>query len=151
MKISVIAAVAAMSVFGIASSASAMCGPTVSFNLSQNTNDTNTNGGNDGTSVQEFGLSFNDSTNYNSNSVKGLTASIGINFSLDGGRGCQEQDLRITQQKDQIARAARQEALQHKQQAAALINNIMAGIAYCESADLNIPANAQFCTEYLSN
>ena len=154
MKTSIVAAVAALSIFGIASSASAMCGPNLNINLSQNTNSTinDVTGNTDSVGVAEYGDTFNFGSNSNltNGQTKGLTASIGLTFNLDGGRGCEEVDLRIAQQKDNIARAARQEEMQRRQQAAGLINNLLAGIAYCETADLNIPANAQFCTDYLS-
>ena len=146
MKTSIVAAVAALSIFGIASSASAMCGPQVNLNLNKNINDVA--GANDGTSVQEFGLSFNDNTSLNK--TRGLTAGITISFALDKGRGCKEQDLRIAQQEDAIKRSAHQAEMQRQQQASALINNLIAGIQYCETANLNIPANANFCTEYLT-
>lgn len=150
MKLSIVAAVAALSTFGIASSASAMCGPNVSFGITDGYNNSINNTKNDSIGVAEGYNTFNDSkgTNGTQGSTFNLTANI--SFQLDGGRSCALLDEQIAVQKDNRLRAARQAYLQEQQQASQLINNLMASIQYCEAADLSIPANVEFCTNYLS-
>ena len=148
MTKSLLAALAVVSTLGIASSASAMCGPTVTLNANQSINDTLGGTTNDSVGVAEYGDTFNFGNNSNTNSTKGLTLGLSINFSLDGGRGCELQDLQIANQKDQQMRARHQAEMQRQQAAAQLVNNLVQAITYCESADLSIPANAEFCTPY---
>lgn len=146
---------AAVITLGIASSASAMCGPQVSFNANKSANDvigTNITNG-DTVGVAEYGDTFNFSNNNGNttNNTRGLTFGVSLSFSLDGGRACEEQDLRIATARDNAMRAAHQAEMQRQQQAASLINNLIAGIQYCETADLAIPANVNFCKDYLAN
>ena len=151
MNKSLIAALAVVSTFGIASIASAGCGPTVSLNANQNVNQVIGGTTNDSVGVAEYGDTFNFGSNTNSNETQGLTLGISLNFSLDGGRGCKLQDLQIANQKDQQLRARHQAEMQRQQAAAQLVNNLVQAITYCETADLDIPANAEFCSPYVKD
>ena len=57
----------------------------------------------------------------------------------------------VANQKDQQLRARHQAEMQRQQAAAQLVNNLVQAITYCETADLDIPANAEFCQPYVKD
>ena len=149
MKLSIVAAVAALSTFGIASSAMAQCGPNLNFNV--NTSDMMNHGETDNLNFGNGAGLLGEQLGIQDGKSESLTLGLTLSFNLDGGRGCKEQDLRIAAQQDQILRASRQAFLQEQQQSQAFIQNLVASIQYCEAADLDIPANASFCTDYIKD
>ena len=135
MKISIVAAVAALSVFGIASTASAQCGP--SLNVSAGNMSSMTDG-----FMGSAGIG-NDSS--------AMNFMVGINFNLDGGRACALADENLANARDQRLRAAHTAALQEQQLQAATIDSVIKTVMFCESANLAIPAVAELCVGYTEN
>ena len=137
--------------FGGPGGATGQCGPTLGFtaNVDEGFN-THANAVDGFRTDADGNLNYNDATTDDIRNNAGVKFGLTLNFNLDGGRGCKLVDLQIANQKDMQARAARQAYLQEQAQAANQINGLLQAIQYCETADITIPANAEFCSEYLS-
>ena len=147
-----IASSASAQSFGGPSGGSAgQCGPTLGFTANIDEGFNTHNNAIDGFRTDDDGnLNYNDATTDDYRNNTGVKFGLTLNFNLDGGRGCKLVDLQIANQKDQQLRAARTAYLQEQAQAASQINGLLQAIQYCEAADISIPANAEFCSEYLS-